>query len=419
MSRNVDYYKILHVEFGADKADIAAAYKKLCKIYHPDVSRNPNTEEIMKQINNAYAVLNDDVKREAYDRKYSAFFSSNKKQNGSAGFRGAAGWNPQRGRTYGKPDSDKQTNEKKAEEGNAFLTAQEYLSCLLTHDYKRAYELLSDYDRQYVTLKAFNDWKETTNRHRIIREFQIERYENANIRSFRAGLSGNIQAKKFNISITELNLQNQAVESRETICRLIMEKGVWRILLGPGELSGIAAVIENLSPNREKSEMERFWEQYCEDNCRQLDMLSLSGLLKKAEPELYRHSRYKQAIVIASFDIKPPPGAFSEKHMADVLQAISKSLKPSIRDCDIPAYIGNGIFIVLFCQLRRRGAKKIIHRLTEMIIRRVYLELRVRIDVKSRAVQYKGGPLRPYIEELKNVNENNVKDFRKNSKFKI
>ena len=64
-----DYYQVLGIRRNADEAEIKKAYKKLALKYHPD--RNPNdpkANEKMKEINEAYAVLMDPVKRQRYDR---------------------------------------------------------------------------------------------------------------------------------------------------------------------------------------------------------------------------------------------------------------------------------------------------------------------------------------------------------------
>lgn len=64
-----DYYELLGVSRDADGAAIKAAYRKLALKYHPD--RNPGdaeAEETFKKVNEAYAVLSDDQKRQRYDR---------------------------------------------------------------------------------------------------------------------------------------------------------------------------------------------------------------------------------------------------------------------------------------------------------------------------------------------------------------
>jgi len=67
-----DYYKILGVEASADDKAIKAAYRKLARKYHPDVSKERDAEDKFKEANEAYEVLGDKDKRAEYDeiRKY-------------------------------------------------------------------------------------------------------------------------------------------------------------------------------------------------------------------------------------------------------------------------------------------------------------------------------------------------------------
>ncbi len=67
MATQLDYYGILQVHPKAEKEVIDAAYRKLAAKYHPDVSQLSDASERMKQINTAYEVLSDPVKRAAYD----------------------------------------------------------------------------------------------------------------------------------------------------------------------------------------------------------------------------------------------------------------------------------------------------------------------------------------------------------------
>ncbi len=60
-----DYYKTLGVSEDATSEDIKKTYRKLAFQYHPD--KNPGNEEMMKEINEAYAVLSDIGKRREYD----------------------------------------------------------------------------------------------------------------------------------------------------------------------------------------------------------------------------------------------------------------------------------------------------------------------------------------------------------------
>src|SRR5512136_3100052 len=63
-----DYYEVLGVARTASSEEIKAAFRKLARQYHPDVSQEANAEERFKEINEAYAVLSDADRRAAYDR---------------------------------------------------------------------------------------------------------------------------------------------------------------------------------------------------------------------------------------------------------------------------------------------------------------------------------------------------------------
>lgn len=63
-----DYYKILGLERGAGAEDVKRAYRKLARKYHPDVSKEPRAEDRFKEVQEAYEVLRDPEKRQAYDQ---------------------------------------------------------------------------------------------------------------------------------------------------------------------------------------------------------------------------------------------------------------------------------------------------------------------------------------------------------------
>ena len=63
-----DYYKNLGVSREATIDEIKKAYRKLARKYHPDVSKEPDAETRMREVNEAYAVLSDAEKRAAYDQ---------------------------------------------------------------------------------------------------------------------------------------------------------------------------------------------------------------------------------------------------------------------------------------------------------------------------------------------------------------
>lgn len=63
-----NYYKVLEIPEFSDTKQIHSAYRRLAKLYHPDV--NPHytlAAEIFKLVNEAYAVLSDPQRKMAYD----------------------------------------------------------------------------------------------------------------------------------------------------------------------------------------------------------------------------------------------------------------------------------------------------------------------------------------------------------------
>jgi curved DNA-binding protein len=63
-----DYYATLGVGRDATADQIKAAYRKLARKYHPDVSKEAGTEEKFKEVSEAYETLKDAEKRAAYDQ---------------------------------------------------------------------------------------------------------------------------------------------------------------------------------------------------------------------------------------------------------------------------------------------------------------------------------------------------------------
>ncbi|MFC6337760.1 DnaJ domain-containing protein [Pseudomonas sp. CCM 7891] len=92
-----DYYKILGVEPTADDKAIKAAYRKLARKYHPDVSKEKDAESKFKDASEAYEALKSADKRAEYDelRKYG--------QHGQP-FQGPPGWQGRGG--YGGSGAD-------------------------------------------------------------------------------------------------------------------------------------------------------------------------------------------------------------------------------------------------------------------------------------------------------------------------
>lgn len=356
MNQTLDYYRILQVNYGANKADITEAYRRLCKQYHPDINTNPAAEELMKQINLAY----------------SALCAEKPAANGQQ--KRAGEW-----------------KQRQAEAERACACIQAYFAALLSGDYVKAYNSLSDYDKRYVTLQSFCEWRKSVQKLFAMREFSIKTSGHIYVNRLKDGTG--VPAIRHMVSITEKNTVLQTIDSYQVSKLAIMEQDRWCVFLGYRDLNEIAKIFEDLSVEQEKGEMTKHWEEYCSSTCRNLNMLSQIGFLKEAKRELYRCKRYKQQMTLACFRVKPVSITVSDELVSEALESASRILTTSLRETDIPAYLGDGVFAVLFVELRKRHAPLITQRIVNKLKSGIHKDIRMSFYSDCNFEVYDGGDL--------------------------
>ena len=85
-----DYYEVLGLTKGASDSEIKQAYRRLALKWHPDKNPTKEAENKFKEINQAYEVLSDPKKKEAYDQFGHAAF-----EGGGFGGGGGSSWRGQ------------------------------------------------------------------------------------------------------------------------------------------------------------------------------------------------------------------------------------------------------------------------------------------------------------------------------------
>ena len=66
-NRQYKYYSLLKISRNATKEEIQKAFLALARVYHPDISTNPQADKLFKEINQAYQVLSNAEARLEYD----------------------------------------------------------------------------------------------------------------------------------------------------------------------------------------------------------------------------------------------------------------------------------------------------------------------------------------------------------------
>lgn len=90
-----NYYEILGVAKTASLNDIKKAYRQLAKKHHPDVNAgSKESEQLFKDITEAYQILQDEASRKAYDERYEAYVQGKGQARPKSGA-GKAGANTQ------------------------------------------------------------------------------------------------------------------------------------------------------------------------------------------------------------------------------------------------------------------------------------------------------------------------------------
>ena len=68
--KSKNWYEILKVSPLASPSAIKKSYQNLARLYHPDKNiNNPSTEELFKEVSQAYQILSDTFKRKEFDRQ--------------------------------------------------------------------------------------------------------------------------------------------------------------------------------------------------------------------------------------------------------------------------------------------------------------------------------------------------------------
>jgi curved DNA-binding protein CbpA len=318
-------------------------------MYHPDVCSDPEAEDLMKSINIAYTVLREKFRREAalrerqpYTRQTRRYYSAESRSNGAGAY--------------------KSTDESEKE---AHAALYGYFRALCSCDYSAAYNHLSGYDKKHITRESFIEWRESVARLFNMKEFSIVGNSTGATVTFNGGRT--VFARKFSVIVAEEDLTENTTRSSDVEKLVISEHGMWSVFLGYKGLGDLTRAFDEQFEAGRKRDIAKRWEEYYTGLCPDFNMLSLTGMRKAVSRELYRQKRFGGTLTFAAISISDGSGEGENGQKEQLLRMAAKTIRDALRETDIPAYAGDGVFAILFVELRRKNAEEIIVRLTKKI----------------------------------------------------
>jgi len=388
MSNLLEHYKVLGVQVGAGLADVTSSYRQLCRTYHPDVSDDPGAEELMKRINIAYTVLREKFKREAAFRERQTYTRPV--------------------RRYSNPETRQQsTAEQAADIGSskeAFAVLHGYFGAINSFDYSRAYDYLSDYDKQYITRESFIEWRESVSRLYPMREFKIA--GGSSIAAVTWGDNKSFQARRFRVTVTEDDFADDAQQSGNVEKLVVYDNGTWGVFLGYRGVDELIRSFDERFESKRRRDIAKHWEELYTGLHAEYNMLNINGIRKTVTRELYRQRRFGGSMTFAVISVQM--NGNKNTGQDDLLRSAAKTICGAMRETDVPAYAGDGVFAIMYVELRKKNAEEIISRLVDTIRKKAGSQLGTRADIEYVFESYSGNS----YADIDSINKL-LKKFRK------
>lgn len=373
METFTDLYRILQVHQDAEQDVVEAAYKRLCKKYHPDVCRLPEAEARMKELNVAYETLGDAKKRAQYTLEW-------RRRKAPAGCAAQGAYGPQTQRAATLQDARR--------------AMERYFFCLSESMYQNAYELLSDADKRNITLASFTEWQRTVGEIYAVRKCAARMTRH--IDQFALDDSHSCAAKRFEIEITEENKLTGAL-SRYTFHKFAVSEtdGLWRIYLGYRDLRHLVDQFRGMAGTRASGNKRRA-SGPSGPSGDAYGLPNRHGFLEAAAFEQYRFKRYRRTFAVGALHISAPGGQLSDRAAAHAGQTMRKLL----RMIDILGYIDGGRFAVVLAEITKDNAKSVMERLAKRVEQELRANFDVRVSVRYVFRQYAGEEMDSLLTSL-------------------
>lgn len=330
-----DHYRTLQVHHEASQEVIEAAWKRLCRIYHPDVNPAVLAGERMKEINGAYDVLRETASRKVYHREWL-------RQTRGPAARPAPKWEA-------PPARDP------AELAQQALDS--YFRKLMDCRWAEAYAMLAAQDRRNVPEADFLEWKQA-----VAQCFRIGSYA---IKPFRRHVNCTIsgafykEVHEFSVFVCDMDSRTGYVSEENYLKYVALDGGVFRVCLGYTDVKPLTLRFRYMAEDAVLLDPAQVWAEAVMSRDRHTGLLSRAGFTERAEAEAVRSRRYGNPFSVALITIHPgePFGDFAVQDYERMCVAHSaKAVAPLIRQTDITGRWGTLELALLFTETPRDNA---------------------------------------------------------------
>ena len=281
MAYIMDYYRVLQVHHDAAPEVIEAAYRRLSKLNHPDVSKNSASAERMKQINLAFEVLGNVERRQRYHKEWAALVSGAKVLR----------------RTM---------ETQKTAHDPCYQVLDGYFHDLQQERWTSAYDRLTRADQQRISLKDFVQWKQE-----VARVFQLGSYA---LQLFRRHQECSVadtpypEVREYSVYTCDMQLMTGRV-NEETIPKYVaLDQDQWRICLGYRDVRPFILKLRYMAQQAKHMNPD----QALADALLKMDgltgQLSRNGFMAELEREALRSQRYKNPFTVGIVHVLPAEG---------------------------------------------------------------------------------------------------------------
>ena len=324
-----DHYRTLQVRHDASPEVIEAAYRRLCKLYHPDINRSGHAAERMKAINRAYEVLGDTARRARYE---DAWVRAQAQQEG--------------------------IREPRSFEDPAQMVLEEYFQDLMDGRWDGAYFKLTAADHKAVPPEDFREWQVQVSRLYRMGAFALRLFRSHND----CEMDGRVYAKvrEFHVYVNEIDARTERMCEDNFTKRVALENGVWRVCLGIADLGPVIDRLRYLQEHATAVDAERVYNEAILRHDAPTGLWSRAGFLEQADREAVRSRRYGNPFTVAVFQVL---GAADE---AKLIRAAAQ-LRGNIRDTDIAGRWDDMALAVLFVETIESGARTACQKLSRAL----------------------------------------------------